>query len=165
MANGIRVSALRRRIVAEGIVLPTAALIEAYGRSPLARLRLTAARDGEWVALPKAVWDDLLQHLGAYRHRYGADLKLAGDLPGVRTDCDDYMDYAKGRAGLELSVNGLGKVLDACGHAYLAALCRRGAGAVLRPLEPQAAPLVCWKIPTDPRFAHAFRMEAGELRF
>ena len=148
MANGISLRRLRRDIITHGSVHSTQELLEAHQRSPVSGLSFTAALDGEWLALPEEVWNDVLQHLGVHEYTYGGGHKFAGseDLPGVRIDCDDYMCCAKGRAGLELGCNGLGATIDySSAHGYLQALCRKAKRIDLKSLEPQLRVPHIWR--------------------
>ena len=170
MANGIRLSDLRKSIAANGTLHTTQEVLAAHRASSLQKLSVRSAYDGEWLALPINVWHRIITHLGAYQHVYGSDIAIAGDTNDqVRKDCDDYMAFVKGRAGLELSANGVVNVLDySSGHAYCAALVRarpKQAPVSLVAFEPQLNAPRCFAADTLLGRHKNYLAQSGEVRF
>lgn len=163
MANGVSLSQLRRDIALQGIEYPLQRIIDACYDSCLKNLPVTGARDSAVLALPSRVWEDIITHIGAHKYIYGKDIKVAQDLNDTRRDCDDYMDYLKGRAGLELTVNGVIAVLDySSAHAYCAMVVRTGGREVIvRPMEPQ---LGKWISTAEIGKHKSYQAKTGELR-
>ena len=137
MANGIRLSTLRRRIEKGKVQVSGNEAARAF-----ANLQTGVQPwmlDTHYWALPIATWDDVLRHMGVGEFTYRSE----------QSDCDDFAMCLRGRVPLELGINGVGVVLDfSGGHAYSAMLVADGADSLrARLLEPQAGYPSTWWIP------------------
>ena len=134
MANGIRKSALVRRIAQMERAFTPAAVSDAWGRSPARRLQLVCLDGLRYFGLPLGLWRQVLQYTGVETGQYRED----------RYDCDDFAMAFKGVVARKLAVNGVGFIVDASGqHAYNALLTVEQDGAAgIAFLEPQSDRLV-----------------------
>ena len=127
MANGIRLKKLRRSVEKSQKQCDGQTVLDAWYGSE-AKLLEPWRLDTTYIALPKDVWDDVLQHLGIGDYTYESE----------RRDCDDFAFAMRGRIPLELRVNGVATVLDWSGrHAYNALLYTDGPDFRIGFIEPQ----------------------------
>ena len=129
MAHGIRLLALRRDIRKSYAKISHGELVNLWMDTPARTLQLCPL-DTEYAAVPREVWNDVLQHCGIGRYSYQSEQR----------DCDDFAMALRGRVPLELGLNGVGIVMDWSGrHAYNALVYRDGKGLCrIGFIEPQA---------------------------
>lgn len=136
MANGIRLSRLRRQIKSLHQEAPGSVIASAWNETP-GRGLSPWLLDTTYRALPKPLWDSVLQHMGISEFDYKSQ----------RSDCDDFAFAMRGRVPLELRVNGIAAVLDWSGkHAYNALVYTEGGGFHVAFIEPQAPDPSSWWI-------------------
>ena len=134
MANGIRKSALVRRIAKVERAFSPADVSAAWAASPASRLQLVCLDGQRYYGLPLDTWRLVIQYTGVESGRYRPE----------RYDCDDFACALKAAVGRKLAVNGVGLVVDSSGqHAYNALLVVEEDGAAgIAFLEPQNDRLV-----------------------
>lgn len=128
MANGIRLSSLRRKINKNAAVHTWQDVVEVFREHPIAGNIAVECWDAEYVSLPESVWKMFLKHSDADEHKYIAQ----------RKDCDDFSKMLWGDAS-ELGLSGCGLVVDLTSyHAYICLLVHNDEGTLeLLFVEPQ----------------------------
>ena len=109
------------------VVFDSASVTAAWGSSALSKIPLYSL-DKEYRALPKSVWDEILEtHLSL--HPYETDFY----------DCDGFSAVFMGKVLENYDVNGLARVIDVSGHhSYNAVLvCDDGKSCSWLKVEPQ----------------------------
>ena len=155
MAHGIRLSALRREIARTRVEYPREKLVRVWQSSPARRMQIETLDRDTYVAVPRQIWDRVFQHLGIHKFSYESDI----------ADCDDFAFAARGRAPLELRVNGIAAVLDWSGaHAYCAVLVAGRVPAVLF-VEIQAPTPGTWWVENPGADNSMYDMERGRALF
>lgn len=150
MANGIKLSKLRKDIQKYKRELNHQELFDLWRETPAINLGLTFY-DRKYISLPKEVWNDILQHIGIGEFNYKSEI----------SDCDDFAFALRGRIPLELKVNGIGVVLDhSGGHAYNAILHHEG----IEFIEPQGANPYEWWV-KRPGEKGMYDMENGTVEW
>ena len=126
MANGVRLSTLRRKIKKNTTVHTWQDVVELFRDHPVAGNISVECWDTEYVSLPEFVWKDFLKHSDA-------DKYIAN-----RRDCDDFCKILRGDAA-ELALSGCGLAVDISSyHAYICLLVHDDEGALgLLFVEPQ----------------------------
>ena len=128
MANGVRLSTLKRKIEKNVRTHTWQQVVEVFREHPIAGNISVECWNSEYVSLPELVWKDFLKHSNADEYRY---------IP-ERRDCDGFSKILRGDAA-KLGLSGCGLVVDLISyHAYVCLLVHDDEGALqLLFVEPQ----------------------------
>lgn len=153
MANGIRLSRLRRDIKRERVVVPYTEIADKWysNWNPLTKMN-PKFWDNEYTALPIEVWKDILQYSGIDKYRYMLN----------RSDCDKFAMGLKAMVALKLKVNGVLLIADyKAGHAFCGLLeSKNGEWMDIPIVEPQTDRFI-----DNPKENKMYQLVRGDVIF